>query len=167
VKVPSEISAELFSRRSSPAVKKRSSDVSSQGVLSSSDDLRFVAVSVAIAVLGSYAALDLAGRITSARRGGALAMGVGIWSMHYDGVLAFRLPVPVEYDWPTVLLSLAVSGIGDGLVRHHTSKNGLVPGYRRQPLHGQRHRRPALHRHGSDVATGNVPLLSKNRSDFL
>jgi NO-binding membrane sensor protein with MHYT domain len=43
-------------------------------------------------------------------------MGLGIWSMHYVGMLAFRLPVPVLYDWPTVLLSLlaavfAVSGL--------------------------------------------------------
>src|SRR5437879_3294613 len=33
-------------------------------------------------------------------------MGLGIWSMHYIGMLAFSLPVPVQYDWPTVLLSL-------------------------------------------------------------
>ena len=33
-------------------------------------------------------------------------MGLGIWSMHYVGMEAFRLPVPVEYDWPTVLLSM-------------------------------------------------------------
>ena len=33
-------------------------------------------------------------------------MGVGIWSMHYIGMLAFSLPVPALYDWPTVLLSL-------------------------------------------------------------
>jgi NO-binding membrane sensor protein with MHYT domain len=33
-------------------------------------------------------------------------MGVGIWSMHYIGMLAFQLPVAVQYDWPTVLLSL-------------------------------------------------------------
>lgn len=38
--------------------------------------------------------------------GGAAAMGIGIWSMHYVGMLAFRLPVPVEYDWPRVLVSL-------------------------------------------------------------
>ncbi len=38
--------------------------------------------------------------------GGATAMGVGIWSMHYIGMLAFSLPVLVLYDWPTVLLSL-------------------------------------------------------------
>ena len=36
-------------------------------------------------------------------------MGIGIWSMHYVGMLAFSLPVPVLYDWPMVLLSLAAS----------------------------------------------------------
>jgi PAS domain S-box-containing protein len=77
-------------------------------------DYRLVALSVLIAVLASYTALDLAGRTTAARgrvrliwlAGGATAMGVGIWSMHYIGMLAFSLPVPVLYDWPTVLLSL-------------------------------------------------------------
>ncbi len=77
-------------------------------------DNRLVALSVFIAVVASYTALDLAARVTSARggarylwlSGGATAMGVGIWSMHYIGMLAFRLPVPVQYDWPTVLLSL-------------------------------------------------------------
>jgi NO-binding membrane sensor protein with MHYT domain len=33
-------------------------------------------------------------------------MGIGIWSMHYIRMLAFSLPVPVLYDWPTVLWSL-------------------------------------------------------------
>jgi PAS domain S-box-containing protein len=83
-------------------------------ILTGSYDPRLVALSVVIAVLASYAALDLAGRVTSARRkaralwlaGGALAMGTGIWCMHYIGMLAFRLPIPVLYDWPTVLLSL-------------------------------------------------------------
>jgi len=87
---------------------------SSDIVLASSYDYLLVALSVIIAVLASYAALDLAGRVTSARgkarllwlSGGAIAMGFGIWSMHYIGMLAFRLPVPVQYDWPTVLLSL-------------------------------------------------------------
>src|SRR5258708_31374584 len=80
----------------------------------SSYDYRLVALSIIIAIFASYAALELAGRTTAARGrallawliGGATAMGVGIWSMHYIGMLAFRLPVPVLYDWPTVLLSL-------------------------------------------------------------
>jgi PAS domain S-box-containing protein len=77
-------------------------------------DSRLVALSVLIAIFAAYAALDLASRVTAASRrshlfwlaGGALAMGCGIWSMHYVGMLAFSLPIPVQYDWPTVLLSL-------------------------------------------------------------
>jgi PAS domain S-box-containing protein len=69
---------------------------------------------VLIAMFASYAALDLAGRVTAAGGwtravwllGGAGAMGTGIWSMHYIGMLAFILPIPVAYHWPTVLLSL-------------------------------------------------------------
>src|SRR3979409_2252684 len=65
-------------------------------------------------MFASYAALDLAGRVTAASGwaravwllGGAGAMGTGIWSMHYIGMLAFVLSVPVAYHWPTVLLSL-------------------------------------------------------------
>jgi NO-binding membrane sensor protein with MHYT domain len=87
---------------------------SPQLVMAGSYDFRFVALSIVIAMLASYAALDLAGRVTSARgrvRGlwlgvGAMAMGTGIWSMHYVGMLAFQLPVAVQYDWPTVLVSL-------------------------------------------------------------
>lgn len=84
--------------------------------MTSSYDKLQVALSVLIAVAGSYAALDLTGRVTTAhgrRRiawlaGGSLSMGLGIWAMHYVGMLAFRLPVPVSYHWPTVLLSLSV-----------------------------------------------------------
>jgi NO-binding membrane sensor protein with MHYT domain len=72
-----------------------------------------VALSVLVSVLSAYAALDLAGRVTSAHgrarylwlSGGAATMGIGIWSMHYLGMLAFHLPVPIEHDWHTVALS--------------------------------------------------------------
>ena len=80
-------------------------------------DYRLVVLSILIAIGASYAALDLAARITAASgrarltwlAGGAAAMGVGIWSMHYIGMLAFSLPVPVRYDWPTVLWSLVAA----------------------------------------------------------
>src|SRR5882724_1547507 len=73
-----------------------------------------VALSVLIAILASYAALDLASRVRAAAGwtravwllGGACAMGIGIWAMHYIGMLAFSLPVTIWYDWPTVALSL-------------------------------------------------------------
>jgi two-component system, sensor histidine kinase and response regulator len=86
-------------------------------VMAGSYNYGLVALSILIAVAASYAALDLAGRVTAARggvrwlwlSGGATAMGTGIWSMHYVGMLAFRLPVPVAYDWPTVVLSLGAA----------------------------------------------------------
>jgi len=86
-------------------------------------DYPLVALSVFIAILAAYAALDLAGRITSARGsiriawlwGGADALGSGIWAMHYLGMRTLHLPVPVLYDWPTVLLSLLVAILASGV----------------------------------------------------
>src|SRR5260370_17722871 len=77
-------------------------------------DDALVALSIFIAISVSYVALDLGGRVTAARSwlrlawlaGWAAAMGTGIWSMHFTGMLAYNLPVPVAYHWPTVLLSL-------------------------------------------------------------
>ena len=82
--------------------------------LSGHYDYRLVVLSVFISILAAYAALDLAERIGAARHwmrlvwlyGGSSAMGIGIWAMHYVGMVAFHLPIPVLYDWPAVLLSL-------------------------------------------------------------
>jgi PAS domain S-box-containing protein len=108
----------------------------SDQTLVGSYDYRLVALSVVIAILAAYAALDLAGRVTSARTrvrfvwltGGSFAMGIGIWSMHYIGMLAFRLPIPVLYDWPTVLLSLlaAVLASASALFVVSRKKMGLL-----------------------------------------
>jgi PAS domain S-box-containing protein len=94
-----------------------------------------VALSVVIAILASYTALDLAGRVTAASgwlrqiwlAGGAAAMGFGIWSMHYIGMLAFRLPVPVAYDWPTVMLSLGAAIVASALALHIVSRKAMGP----------------------------------------
>ena len=96
-------------------------------------DYRLVALSVVIAVLASYAALDVAGRVTSAKggiravwlTGGAMAMGMGIWSMHYVGMLAFRLPIPVQYDWPTVLVSLLAAIVASAIALFVVSRKKM------------------------------------------
>jgi PAS domain S-box-containing protein len=101
--------------------------------LVSSYDYRLVALSVVIAILAAYAALDVAGRVTSARGrvrfvwliGGAIAMGIGIWSMHYLGMLAFHLPIPVLYDWPTVLLSLLAAIFASALALFVVSRKHM------------------------------------------
>ncbi len=73
-----------------------------------------VILSLIIAMSASYVALELASRTAATRgriravwlAGGSISMGLGIWSMHYIGMLAFSLPVPVLYDLPTVFVSL-------------------------------------------------------------
>src|SRR5579875_1069037 len=89
----------------------------SDAVMSFSYDPLQVALSVLIAIAASYAALDLAGRVMAKRRVnravwlacGAVAMGSGIWTMHFVGMLAFHLPVPVFYYWPTVVEALLIA----------------------------------------------------------
>jgi diguanylate cyclase (GGDEF)-like protein len=76
-----------------------------------------VVCSLLVAMLASYTALDMAARIVAAPRraarwwlaGGASAMGFGIWSMHFVGMLAFSLPIPLGYDPALTLLSLALA----------------------------------------------------------
>jgi two-component system, sensor histidine kinase and response regulator len=107
--------------------------ISPELALVSSYDYRLVALSVVIAVLASYAALDLAGRVTSARAGirvlwlsgGAMAMGIGIWSMHYIGMLAFRLTIPIQYDWPTVLVSLMAAILASAIALFVVSRKSM------------------------------------------
>jgi two-component system sensor histidine kinase/response regulator len=96
-------------------------------------DYHLVALSVVIAICASYAALDLAGRVTAARgssrtlwlAGGAVAMGIGIWSMHYIGMLAFNLPIHVFYYWPTVVLSLLAAVAASGVALYVVSRPAM------------------------------------------
>lgn len=70
-----------------------------------------VIISALIAVLASYTALEMASRVKNAKEnfwliGSALAMGTGIWSMHFIAMLAFSLPVNISYNLLLVLISL-------------------------------------------------------------
>jgi PAS domain S-box-containing protein len=86
-------------------------------------DFRLVALSLLVAVMAAYVALDLAGRITATRGrarflwllGGSGAMGLGVWTMHFIGMLAFHLAVPVQYNIPLVALSLLIAVAASGL----------------------------------------------------
>src|SRR5713226_4107832 len=93
-----------------------------------------VGLSVCVAMLVSYTALRLAARVATSERpatrmwlaAGAIAMGVGIWSMHFVGMLAFSLPIPLAYDVPTTLESLAVSILTSGFALGITSGQRLT-----------------------------------------
>ena len=86
-------------------------------MLVGSYDPGLVLASLVMAMLASYTALDMAARVSAAQGraarlwlgGGSVAMGVGIWSMHFLGMLAFRLPIPMGYDPTITFLSLLIA----------------------------------------------------------
>ncbi|WP_414448011.1 putative bifunctional diguanylate cyclase/phosphodiesterase [Burkholderia sp. 22PA0099] len=91
-----------------------------------------VVVSFAVATLASYTALDLTSRIALLGRsplrhawlaGGAVAMGTGIWSMHFIAMLAFTLPIPLGYDIVDTAYSLALAVIVSYLALYYTTHN--------------------------------------------
>jgi PAS domain S-box-containing protein len=76
-----------------------------------------VALSILVAAFASYTALDLGGRVAATRGvaprvwlvAAAMAMGGGIWSMHFIAMLAFNIPTPMSYDIGLTTLSLVVA----------------------------------------------------------
>ncbi|MBM3266324.1 MAG: hypothetical protein FJZ01_01640 [Candidatus Sericytochromatia bacterium] len=90
--------------------------------MAASYDPLLVALSYLIAVGASYTALDLAGQVLAARgRSRALwllwaaaAMGMAIWSMHFTGMFAFQMDMPMAYDVPVTLLSMLVAIVASG-----------------------------------------------------
>ena len=99
-------------------------------------DLRLVALSVVVAAIASYAALDLAGRVSTSKGkasaawllGGALAMSAGIWSMHFIGMLAFSLPVPLAYDIGITILSMLAAVAASGVALYTVRRPAMTPG---------------------------------------
>ena len=94
-------------------------------------------LSIAVAILASFTALNLAGRLLAADAttrlwwllAASLALGGGIWSMHFVGMLAFIMPMPVTYDVQLTLLSLVlpILVVGAGLLTLSRFGNGLLP----------------------------------------
>ena len=92
-----------------------------------------VALSLFVAVVVSYTALTLAGRVANTRQqtgrlwlvGGAVAMGVGIWSMHFIGMLAYSVPLALRYNLATTLLSLATAVLTSGFALTLASRADL------------------------------------------
>jgi NO-binding membrane sensor protein with MHYT domain len=86
-------------------------------VVTGTYDPYLVALSILVASFASYTALDLGGHVGSARGiarrmwlvAAAIAMGGGIWSMHFVAMLAFNMPTPMSYDIELTTLSLVVA----------------------------------------------------------
>lgn len=86
-------------------------------MLMSSYDHLLVTVSIFVAFLASYTALDMAGRVATSTGkvarvwliGGGFAMGIGIWSMHFIGMLAMSLAMAKSYDLGLTLISMVIA----------------------------------------------------------
>src|SRR5919109_2166500 len=95
-----------------------------------------VVVSLLVAVLASYTALTLAMRIRLAKGfaapawllGGGFAMGLGIWAMHFVGMLALTLPIQIAYDVWITLLSLVIAVIVSTFALHIASRQQVTRG---------------------------------------
>src|SRR5258705_275070 len=80
-------------------------------------NLALVILSVVIATIGAYVAIEIAQHVRDSgdrRRvlwstGGALALGLAIWSMHFTGMEGMRTSVAISYDPRVVAASIAVA----------------------------------------------------------
>ncbi|MGD6816644.1 EAL domain-containing protein [Metabacillus sp. 113a] len=89
-----------------------------------------VILSIIIAVMASFAALDLSIKVSRARpparyiwlSSGAIAMGLGIWAMHFVAMLAFHLSIPVSYHLGWVVLSIIPAIIASALALYIISR---------------------------------------------
>lgn len=90
--------------------------------LTATQDVNLVALSIAIAIFGSYITLDLASQVSLASgwigrlwlSGGAITLGISIWAMHFIAMLAYQLPIPIAYDFAIVSVSMAVAIASSG-----------------------------------------------------
>src|SRR5215472_5990088 len=107
-------------------------------------DVGLVALSVIVAALAAFVALSISGRIVAANtRGarwawasaGAMAMGGGIWSMHFIGMLAFSLPCGVTYAPVGTVLSMIPGMLASGVALHVISQRN-DPGFKRLAVGG-------------------------------
>ena len=94
-----------------------------------------VLLSIVMAIQGAYVGLSLAAQIGGAagmrRRllltGAALSLAVAIWTMHFVGMLAARLSLPVDYLVFPTLLSFLVCVLVVGAAVYATSSGPLTP----------------------------------------
>lgn len=96
----------------------------------------WVSVSVLIATSASIAALFLLDRERASSSAwlrrfwlltASIALGLGVWAMHFLGMLAVTLPVPIFYHWPTVTLSFLLALGACGVALWTASTHGSSP----------------------------------------
>ncbi len=98
-------------------------------------DPLLIVLSVIIAVFGAYTCFQMGARLSvmhgvwrrTLLAGAAVAMGGGIWSMHFVGMLALNLPVIINYDALLTLVSALVSILMTGIALFFSSIGARTP----------------------------------------
>jgi NO-binding membrane sensor protein with MHYT domain len=104
-------------------------------VVTGMHDPYLVALSILVAAVASYTALDLSVHVGPARGfarrmwlvAAAITMGGGIWSMHFVAMLAFIMPIPMSYDIELTTLSLVVAILVTGVGFYVISRRRASP----------------------------------------
>lgn len=98
-------------------------------------NLWIVGLSYIIAVLASYTVLEMSGKVMQPESrtapwlaAGSIAMGTGIWSMHFVGMEAFSLPIEIIYDIPLTAFSWVAAVAVSALALWTLSKLADRPG---------------------------------------
>ncbi|EML2063924.1 EAL domain-containing protein [Enterobacter asburiae] len=103
-------------------------------MLNISWDPVLIAISYLVAFIASFVALDSAGKIPLSSRkaalfwrmAGGISLGIGIWSMHFIGMLSMQMPMMMSYD-----LWLTLASLGVAVVASATALNIAVAGKKR------------------------------------
>ncbi|AMX04979.1 diguanylate cyclase [Enterobacter asburiae] len=96
-----------------------------------------IAISYLVAFIASFVALDSAGKIPLSSRkaalfwriAGGVTLGIGIWSMHFIGMLSMQMPMMMSYD-----LWLTLASLGVAVVASATALNIAVAGKKLSPF---------------------------------
>ena len=105
-------------------------------ILEGQYDPRLVVLSCFIAVFASFASLNLADRLRSSTgttrlvwlSSASIALGGGIWSMHFVAMLALAMPIAIAYDitWTSASLLLAIVAVAIGFAARAMTYNSMV-----------------------------------------
>lgn len=98
-------------------------------------DIKLVLLSLAVAILGAHTGLAVMARSSGTKNvpyklriaAAAVAIGGGIWAMHFIGMLALHLPVPIDYAVLPTLISLLIAVLITGVGLYSATSGYLGP----------------------------------------
>ncbi len=101
-------------------------------LLSSEFSALLVTLSIVVAIFASYSTLVILDRVRDSNNQkitsfwlffGSFVLGIGVWAMHYTGMLAFIMPIPMSFSLLITALSVVPIIIGSYFTLHKIAQN--------------------------------------------